>query len=50
MGSINLVKCKCCDEWFCIECSNADKYYEYCSKQCEKEDSIRSDYVIERNN
>lgn len=40
MGSKSISRCKCCGDYYCVNCSDADEYYNYCSKACEKEDAI----------
>jgi len=39
-NSKSINKCRCCDDWYCINCSDANAYWIYCSINCEKEDSI----------
>ena len=30
-------KCKNCDQWYCMECSENEHWEEFCSGNCERE-------------
>jgi len=36
-NSKSIGTCKDCDQLYCFNCSDAEAYNEYCSKQCEKD-------------
>ena len=38
-GKDMIGRCRFCEEWYCMNCSNAEDYGSYCSKECE-EDAI----------
>lgn len=35
MNSTSVTRCNRCRAYFCIECTDATAYLEYCSKDCE---------------
>lgn len=39
-NSKSLSACRHCGDEYCINCSNANDYGTYCSKDCEIEDTI----------
>jgi hypothetical protein len=36
-NSKSIGRCTWCDEYYCMECSDAEDYVNFCSKQCEEE-------------
>lgn len=36
MDSKKISKCKYCFDYYCMECSNAYNWEEFCSKECEE--------------
>jgi len=43
MNSKNINTCKNCNQAYCLECTNAEDYQSYCSKQCEKNEEENLD-------
>ncbi len=37
MNSQMIGSCKNCEQDYCQECTNAEHWQDFCSKQCEKE-------------
>lgn len=36
-NSKNLNTCKNCEQYYCMECSEANNWHDFCSEECEKE-------------